>query len=92
MMVDNVNAVLGIGERLSPAVIDMMVRGAAPRDPGAPWDGDGFRAGLADLAATDLSPGGIAAFFRSPALQVLPEELPLLYVELGGRGNLPQLP
>ena len=27
--------------------------------------------------------------FRSDKLRVLPEELPLLYLELGGRGSLP---
>lgn len=92
MMVEYVNAVLGIAERMSPATIEMMVRGAAPRpDRGGErlWDPEGFRAGLRDLAATDLTPTGIAAFFRSERLQVLSEELPLIYRELGGRGSLP---
>jgi hypothetical protein len=92
-MVANVNAALGIKEPISPATIEMMVRSAAPRPRSAGdqpiWDPDGFRAGIADLAGAELTPAGISAFFKSDKLQVLSEELPLLYLELGGRGNLP---
>jgi CubicO group peptidase (beta-lactamase class C family) len=90
MTVDAVNGVLGIKDRLSPATIDAMVGGAAPRATGAAsvWDPEGYRAGLADLAKAELTPAGIAAFLKSDRLQVLPEELPLIYLELGGPGFL----
>ncbi len=92
MMVESVNGALGIKEPLPAATIEMMVRGAAPRaerNGGSVWDPEGFRAGVADLAGAELTPTGIAAFFQSDRLRVLPEELPLIYLELGGRGNLP---
>ena len=90
-MVESANGALGIAERLSPTDIDRMVRGAAPRTERyrlPRWDPAGFRAGVADLSAAELIPAGIAAFLASDRLQVLPEELPLIYLELGGRGNL----
>ena len=92
MMVESINGVLGIKEPLSAATIDMMVRGVAPRldrNGGSVWDPSGFRAGVSDLAGAELTAAGIAAFLRSDRLQVLPEELPLIYLELGGRGNFP---
>ena len=92
MMVESVNGVLGIKDPLSAATLDMMVRGAAPRmerNGASVWDPEGFRAGIADMAGAELSPTGIAAFFQSDRLRVLPEELPLIYLELGGRGTLP---
>jgi hypothetical protein len=91
MMVESVNGALGIKEPISPTTIDMMVRGAAPRpdrNGESVWDPDGFRAGITDLATAELTPAGITAFLKSDRLQVLPEELPLIYLELGGRGNL----
>ncbi len=93
MMVDYVNGALGIAERLSPATIDRMVEGAAPRqgrDGRTVWDPEGFRAGLDDLAHAELTPAGIAAFLKSDRFKVLPEELPIIYLELGGRGGLPR--
>lgn len=92
MMVDHVNGMLGIRERLSPAAVETMIRGAAPRagrGGEALWDPDGFRTGLQDLAGAALTPAGIAEFLKSDRLQVLPEELPLIYLELGGRGAFP---
>ncbi|MBM4187017.1 MAG: beta-lactamase family protein [Gemmatimonadetes bacterium] len=91
MMVESTNGALGIAERFSRTDIDKMVRGAAPRADRyrtIQWDPAGFRAGVADLSAAELTPAGIAAFLASDRLQVLPEELPLIYLELGGRGNL----
>jgi len=91
MMVESTNGALGIKEPLSAATIDRMVRGAAPRrnrDSAPVWDPAGFRAGIADLTAAELTPAGIAAFLASDRLQVFPGELPLIYLELGGRGNL----
>ncbi|MFN0181122.1 MAG: serine hydrolase domain-containing protein [Gemmatimonadales bacterium] len=85
------NAALGIREPVSAATVEMMVRGAAPRNdrPGSvSWDADGFRAGLTDMAAAELTPAGIAAFLKSDRLKILPEELPLIALELGGLGNL----
>jgi hypothetical protein len=93
MMVESTNAALGIKEPISAAAIDRMVRGAAPRrDQFATpvWDPAGFRAGVADMASAELTPTGIAAFLGSDRLRVLPEELPLIYLELGGPGNLTQ--
>ena len=92
MMVEYANAVLGIKEPISPATIEMMVQGAAPRlERGGQslWDPEAFRAGIRDLASAELTPTGVAAFFKSDRLQVQREELPLIYLELGGRGSLP---
>lgn len=91
MLVESINGLLGIRERLSATDIDRMVRGAAPRfDRYARvmWDPAGFRAGISDMAAAELTPAGIAAFLASDRLKVLPEELPLIFLELGGKGNL----
>ncbi len=87
-MVDHVNGMLGIAERLSPSTIDDDPRRGAAGDR-ALWDPEGFRAGLRDLAGATLTPQGIAAFLQSDRLQVLPEELPIIYLELGGRGAFP---
>jgi CubicO group peptidase (beta-lactamase class C family) len=93
MMVDHANGILGIAERMSPETVEMMARGASPRFRFGPeqslWDPAGFRAGVRDLSQAELTPAGLVAFFKSEKLQVLPEELPLLYLELGGRGTLP---
>jgi CubicO group peptidase (beta-lactamase class C family) len=91
LMVVESNGALGIREPLSAATVETMIRGAAPRTdrPGqVGWDPDGFRAGLADMASAELTPAGIAAFLRSDRLKILPEELPLIALELGGLGNL----
>jgi hypothetical protein len=89
------NVSLGIKDPISPATIEMMVKGAAPR-PGKGgenvWDPAGYRAGLRDLASAEPTPQGIAEFFRSDRLQVLPEELSIIYLELGGSGGLPLPP
>jgi CubicO group peptidase (beta-lactamase class C family) len=92
MMVEHVNGALGIKDRLSPAAIEAMVKGAAPRLDRSPsvWDAAGFRAGIADLSRVpELNPATIAEFLKSDRLQVLPEELPIIHLELGGRGSLP---
>jgi CubicO group peptidase (beta-lactamase class C family) len=91
MMVEHVNGALGIKEPISAAAIEMMVRGAAPRSGRAlsAWDPAGFRAGIRDMAGATLTPAGIADFLKSDKLKVLPEELPLIYMELGGKGSLP---
>lgn len=91
MFVESLNGALGIAERLSEAAIDDMVRGAAPRTDRYSrimWDPAGFRTGIADMSAIELTPAGIAAFLASDRLKVLPEELPLIFLELGGKGNL----
>ncbi len=93
MTVHSVNGTLGIKERLSPEMLGEMVRGEvsrpeAVRDANV-WDAAGYHAGIKDMGAAEQTPAGIAAFMKSDRLQVLPEELPLLYLELGGNGSLP---
>lgn len=91
MLVEDFNAALGIPERLSEADVDALVRGAAPRSDrfaAASFDPEGFRAGIAALSAETLTPAGITAFLASDRLAVLPEELPIIFLELGGAANL----
>jgi CubicO group peptidase (beta-lactamase class C family) len=93
MVVERTNGMLGIDEPITEAMVDRMVGGADARsdlERGARrWDPDGFRAGIREMAAVEMRPDSISAFFRSGRLQVLAEELPLLYLELGGRGGFP---
>jgi CubicO group peptidase (beta-lactamase class C family) len=92
-LVERTNGALGIDERLTPATIDAIVRGAGIQrdlERGEPlWDPDGFRAGIADMGGVELRLPTIAEFMRSSRLKVLPEEVPLLYLELGGRYVVP---
>jgi CubicO group peptidase (beta-lactamase class C family) len=95
MVVERINGTLGIDEPISAAKIEAMVRSAdvqAELGPGdRVWDADGFRAGIRDLTPVEMRPASIAAFIRSGRAQVMPEELPLIYLELGGRGGLPDV-
>jgi hypothetical protein len=93
MIVEGINGVLGIDDPISPGMIDAMVRGSAVQTQlqrgESVWNEDGFRAGIRDMAGVEMRPQSIARFMKSDGLRIMPEELPIIYLELGGRGTLP---
>ena len=81
---------LGIGTPINSAMVEAMIRDTHLRylrtDAVDPWDAVGFRAGIDDMLKVEMTPDGIRAFMQSDRLQVAPEELEILYRELGGHG------
>lgn len=72
---------------LTDAMIARMAKpfGAAADD----FDVDAFTPAVDAILSTDRTVGGIHAFTRSPECPLAPEELPLLYRDLGGLGPFP---
>jgi CubicO group peptidase (beta-lactamase class C family) len=92
MMAQSLGGVLGIDPGALERSGVAMAKGGRDDFIGAAermWDPAGFRAGLADLAPLTPVRDSVRAFLRSNRLQVAPEELELLFRELGGRGALP---
>jgi hypothetical protein len=91
IMVDRINGGLGIDSPIDDTILDSMVASADVKreeENGiSVWDPAGFRAGVTDLRSVKMLPQQIRAFLSSDRLQVLPEELEILYRELGGRGQ-----
>lgn len=87
-MAERTKGVLGIGDALPDQVVEAIVRGTHGQDA---WDGDGFRAGVADMLQVRQTPPTVSAFLASPDVRVSRAELRLINAELGGRGefNLP---
>jgi hypothetical protein len=90
---EQLHSVIGIPSPLTPKMVEAMAVAAADRL-GAPlgadrWDADGFRAGVADMLAVEMTPAAIEAFVASGRLQVLPQEVELIHRELGGRRDAP---
>jgi CubicO group peptidase (beta-lactamase class C family) len=87
VMVERTMGGLGIPSPLTDEMIDAMAEGAKVRaeaETGEPvWDPEGFRTGVKDMLSVEMTPPAIQAFLESERLQVLYEELPLLYRELG---------
>lgn len=92
IMAERLKGGLGIRSEITPQMVDAMATGVKLGSKAAAeiWDSAGFRAGLADMSAVEMTPAGIRAFLDSNKLQVSAAELPALYRELGT--NLPQLP
>jgi len=88
IMADRLTGFLGIEAPISPAMVDAMASGALTmgeeRDV---WDAAGFRAGIADLVRAGRRRDAIRAFLRSEQAKVGPEELKLLWRQLGGVGD-----
>lgn len=91
IMVERLNGGLGIDRPLSDEMVDAMIAGVDVKKDEengvSVWDAAGFRAGVADLRAVKMVPQQIRAFLSSDRLQVSPEELEILYRELGGSGQ-----
>jgi hypothetical protein len=90
MMGDRITGALGISSPVTAAMLDAMTSGGkatGPTQPNSAWDADGFRAGMEDILSVERSPTAIRAFLESDKLQILPEEIPLLYLEIGGKGE-----
>ena len=87
MLVQNTVGALGVGSPIRDAMVDEMVAGArvnADSERGLPlWDSEGFRAGIRDMSAAEMTLEGIAAFFDSDDVRVGPEELALIRAEMG---------
>lgn len=87
---ERMTAFLGSDGALDARTIDALAGSVVPDDDNE-WREDGFRAGVEDLLATDLTLPGIRSFLRSPALRISPAELHLLHRELGALQGAPVL-
>jgi hypothetical protein len=88
MMGDRITGALGISSPVTAAMLDAMTSGGkatGPAQPSSAWDADGFRAGMEDILSVERSPTAIRAFLESDKLRILPEEIPLLYLEIRGK-------
>jgi hypothetical protein len=69
-------------------MIDAMANGAQVRvdaENGVSiWDPEGFQTGLRDMLSVDMTVNESRAFVSSDRLRIAPEELMILYKELGG--------
>ena len=90
MIVDSTKGGLGIESPITPEMIEAMAVKAKVRteaENGASvWDPAGFRAGVKDMMSIRMNPAAIKAFLESERLQVAPEELDIIFRELGGSG------
>ena len=91
MIVDSTKGGLGIESPITPEMIEAMAVKAKVRteaENGASvWDPAGFRAGVKDMMSIRMIPAAIKAFLESERLQVAPEELDIIFRELGGSGS-----
>ncbi len=92
MMVESLKGSLGIESPLTHEMIEAMARGVKVRTEAengvSVWDPAGFRAGVEDMLSVEMTLTGIRAFLESRRLRVAPEELEILFRELGGSGTL----
>ncbi len=93
MMAERLRGYLGIPEPITDAMIETMATGAivrAERENGEPvWDAEAFRLGMRDMRAVPMTREAIREFLASERVRVGPEEIRILYHELGGRGEFP---
>jgi CubicO group peptidase (beta-lactamase class C family) len=92
LMGERLAAFLGIPDALGPDLVAQMAREARVAHglgDEEPWDEGGFRAGLEDIREVGAHPSALRAFLRSDALEVAPEELPLLWLRLGSQSRSP---
>jgi hypothetical protein len=91
IMVERMMGGLGIPTPLDRARVEAMALGTQVQ-PGTAatllWDPDGFKTGVADLLDAGTSLEAVRGFMTSARLRVSPAELPLIYVQLGGRDAL----
>jgi len=83
---------MGVEQPVTPDMVERMASGALPRDSARPlaqdYDPAGFRLGLADvLGVVPQTYQAIRAFYASDRLRVLPQELALIYREMGLSGS-----
>ena len=92
IMVEQLVGGLGIKSPLTSDAVDAMVRGARVRTEAengeSVWNEAGFRAGVDDMLSVEMTAEAIFEFMGSDRLQVAPEELRILYDEIGGTGRL----
>jgi len=90
IVVERLKGGLGIRTPINHEMVEAMIRGTRlqylGKDQVDPWDPSGFRTGIDDMSKVTMTPDGIRAFMQSKQLQVAPEELEILYRELGGHG------
>ena len=95
IMAERLRGGLGIEEPLTPEMIEAMARGAKVRAGGEgkgilTWDPDGFRAGIKDMIAVEMTFEGIKGFLKSDRLKITSQELEIITKELGS--DKPLLP
>jgi len=93
LMTEQLMGVLGIPEPLTPEMVEAMATGALPRsdayNSSSGWDPDGFRTGVEDMLAVEMTMDGERQFWRSEDLKVGPDELGTILIELGGTVDSP---
>jgi hypothetical protein len=93
MMAERLRGYLGIPEPITDAMIEAMATGAvvrAEQENGEPvWDADAFRVGMREMRDVPMTWEAIREFLASDRVRLGPEEIRILYHELGGRGAFP---
>ena len=91
-MAERTRGGLGVQAQFSPEAVEAMARGAIIDSGSArneeTWDPEGFRAGLHDMEAVEMTPAAIRAFLKSDKFRIPPEELEVIHRELGGEGAI----
>jgi hypothetical protein len=89
MMAEALHGTMGIEEPLTDDMIEAMAKGTRVRayaeNGVSVWDPDGFRIGVKDMLSVNMTVKEVRAFVMSDQLRIAPEELMILYKELGGR-------
>jgi CubicO group peptidase (beta-lactamase class C family) len=82
-MVEQLVGILGPESPLETSAVAEMAAGGRDLTGGVLWDEDGFRAGVRDMLAVEMTPSGIQSFLESERLGVRLEELEVIYAEIG---------
>lgn len=83
---------MGVEQPVTDTMVEAMAAGARPKNATESradlWDESGFRQGVADvLGVVPQTYPGIRAFYSSDGLRILPQELALIYREMGLTGT-----
>ncbi len=93
MMAERLGGFLGTPTPVTPEMVDHMANGAWVRSEGengeALWDPEGFRAGMRDMMGVEMTRESIRAFLQSDRVRLAPEEIQILYSEIGGLIDFP---
>jgi len=93
MMAERLGGYLGTPTPVTPEMVDRMADGAWVRSEGengeAVWDAEGFRAGMHDMMEVEMTVESIRAFLQSDRVRLAPEEIQILYTEIGGEIDFP---
>ncbi|MDH3732899.1 MAG: beta-lactamase family protein [Gemmatimonadota bacterium] len=86
-LTERILGALGVGSPITEEMVERMVDGTrvnATADASLLWDPDGFRTGVSDMSAVEPTIPAITAFYASADIKVGPEEMALIYADMGG--------